>query len=104
MVLIITRFHYSHLGWIVVDVTRTRAILEFTDLVFDTGIFVLFMRSFLVVVGVATGTGICVDLPGIHNGLVIVLVTRYTPYVAIVVARVVTIIEMRIIIRRPVLC
>jgi len=104
VVLIIACFHSSHLGWIVVDVTRTRAIREFSDLVFDLGVFVMFVRSFLVVVGMATGAGPCIGLPGILNGFVVILMTVYTAYVAIVVARVVTIIEMRIIIRRPALC
>ncbi len=101
LVLTVAQFLYRGFSCIGVDVTRASAIAEFANRVEGLGIFVLFVRTCFIVVGMATGAGTRIGLRGIRNVCVIVVVTRTTAYVAIVVARIVTITWMRVIDWRP---
>lgn len=80
----------------------TSAVLELVNRVFGAGIFVPFVWTWFVVLFMATGAEGHQARRGIINGLFIVLMTRYAPYVRIVVARVVDA-QMREIDRRPAL-
>ena len=81
-------------------VTAAAAILVlFDSAVFSANVFIL-PSEIILVTGSAEGR---VLGRGIRNIFVIVVVTRETAYVAIVVARIVTIIWMRVIDRRPAL-
>jgi hypothetical protein len=86
-------------------VAGTSAILELANRVFGAGgLFVPFVRTWFVVVFMATGTRARVARVTIAlNDLTIVRVTGYTPYVRIVVARIIQSRMTEVVGRRPAL-
>ena len=81
-VLFVTRFPVD-------DVAGACAISKIGNSIFDISILLLFMRPRLVVAGMASGTKARVNRVVVAlNDLTIVLVTRNTPYVQIVIARI----------------